>query len=204
MLLNAMGPRPSPLAVQSASAAEVMSTRSRDVPSSGSKVHETNIGTVLRLEAEQDRRVPPSNRLSEAIGRFAGTNAFVALQTSCVAAWMAVNTGSLRGLPVFDPYPFPLLALVLALEAVLLTSFVLIRQNGMSLKADRRSHLDLQINLLAEKEVTKIIQLLRRISEQLGVEDEVADPETRELSKDTEVEEVARDLRKELEEEAED
>jgi uncharacterized membrane protein len=63
--------------------------------------------------------------------------------------------------------------MVLALEAVLLTAFVLIRQNWMSLKADQRSHLDLQINLLAEREATKVIQLLQRISKHLGIEETV-------------------------------
>jgi uncharacterized membrane protein len=89
--------------------------------------------------------------------------------------------------------------MILALEAVLLTAFVLIRQNWMSLKADQRSHLDLQINLLAEREATKVIQLLQRISKHLGIEETVTDVKTRELGKDTEVEDVARDLRKNFE-----
>jgi uncharacterized membrane protein len=76
--------------------------------------------------------------------------------------------------------------MVLALEAVLLTAFVLIRQNWMSLKADQRSHLDLQINLLAEREATKVIQLLQRIGKHLGIEETVTDVKTRELGKDTE------------------
>jgi uncharacterized membrane protein len=89
--------------------------------------------------------------------------------------------------------------MLLALEAVLLSSFVLIRQHRMSEIADRRSHLDLQINLLAEKEVTKVIQLLHRMSSHLGIEEEVTDPEARELGKNTEVEDVARDLHPHLE-----
>jgi uncharacterized membrane protein len=51
-------------------------------------------------------------------------------------------------IPPFDPFPFPLLAVFPALEAVLLTSFVLIRQNTMDLRSERRNHLDLQINML--------------------------------------------------------
>jgi uncharacterized membrane protein len=89
--------------------------------------------------------------------------------------------------------------MLLALEAVLLSSFVLIRQHRMSEIADRRSHLDLQINLLAEKEVTKVIQLLHRMSSHLGIEEEVTDREARELGKNTEVEDVARDLHPHLE-----
>jgi uncharacterized membrane protein len=93
--------------------------------------------------------------------------------------------------------------MILALEAVLLASFVLIRQNRMSEMADQRSHLDLQINLLAEREATKVIQLLQRMSEHLGIKDQIMDPEVSELSKDTEVEDVAHDLQENLQNEAE-
>ena len=166
------------------------------------KAHETNIEKVVHLEAEQEERVELAHRLSVAIGRFAGTNSFVVLQLASVALWIILNSGALPNLTPFDPYPFVLLAMVLALEAVLLTSFVLIRQNSMNEKADRRSHLDLQISLLAEKEATKIIQLLQRLSRQMGIEDLVTDHETRELSKDTEVEEVARELQQNLKDNA--
>jgi uncharacterized membrane protein len=163
------------------------------------KAHETNIEKVTRLEAEQDKQIELPNRISEAIGRFSGTNAFVILQIGCVVLWVVVNSGFPKGLTPFDPFPFPLLGTLLALEAVLLTSFVLIRQNRMSEIANRRGHLDLQISLLAEKEATKVIQLLHRMSKQLGIEDAVTDKEARELSKDTEVEDVARDLQENLE-----
>jgi Predicted membrane protein len=83
---------------------------------------------------------------------------------------------------------------VLALEAVLLTSFVLIRQNAMDLRSERRNHLDLQINLLAEKEATSILNALREIADHLGV-DVSNDAEREELAKDTPVEDIARDLR---------
>jgi uncharacterized membrane protein len=168
-----------------------------NTPGSFSKAHEGNIEKVTQLEAEHEKRIPPANRLSEAVARFVGTNAFVILQLACVALWIIINNRA-TSLPPFDPYPFPLLGMVLALEAVLLTSFVLIRQYRMSLIADQRSHLDLQINLLAEKEVTKVIQLLQRMSKSMGIEQEVTDTETRQLSKDTEVEEVAHDLEENL------
>jgi len=164
------------------------------------KAHESNIEKVLRLEAEQEKQVEMADRLSVAIGSFAGTTAFVMLQIGCVLLWVALNSSIIPGLSAFDPFPFPLLGLLLALEAVLLTSFVLIRQNRMSDLANRRSHLDLQISLLAEKEATKVIQLLQRMSRQMGIEEMVTDREARELSKDTEVEDVARDLQANLEE----
>jgi uncharacterized membrane protein len=162
---------------------------------STTKAHETNIEKVVRLEAEQEMRVPPSNRLSEAIAKFAGTNLFVLVHIVFVGGWIILN--SVLSEP-FDPYPFVFLGVLLALEAVLLASFVLIRQNRMSQMAEHRAHLDLQINLLAEKETTKVLQLLQRMSREMGIEQSVTDREAKELSKDTEVEDVARDLKENL------
>jgi len=150
-----------------------------------------NIETIIRLEEEAEKDRTGTERMSERIGRFAGTLSFVIVQVVFVAAWIAVNAGR-EG---FDPYPFPLLGGLLAFEAVTLTAFVLIRQNRMSLRADRRNHLNLQINLLAEQEATKIIQMLGRMSRQLGIEDAVTDKESRQLSGETSIDGIARDLR---------
>ena len=80
------------------------------------KVQEISIETVVRLEAEAEQRVSPTDRISEAIGSFAGTNYFILLQLACVSVWLLMNTGALRVVSAFDPYPFPLLATLLALE----------------------------------------------------------------------------------------
>ena len=163
-----------------------------------SKVHETNIDTVVRLEAEEEKRLSGTDRIFEAIGEFVGTATFVAVQLVWVSGWILINSGLFSSFSPFDLFPFPFLSMILALEAVLLTGFVLIRQNRMADKADQRSHLALQINLLAEKEATKVIQLLQRISRHMGIEEDVSDRESRELGKDTEVEDLARDLRNNL------
>ena len=125
------------------------------------------------------------------VGWFVGTIHFVLLQLLLVVAWVVWNTyGSTR----FDPYPFNFLSAVLALEAVLLTSFVLIRQNAMDQRSEQRNHLDLQINLLAEKEATSILHKLDAIAAKFGVE-LPQDLEATELAKDTQVESIARDIR---------
>ena len=152
---------------------------------------QTNIATIIRLEEEAESDRTGTERVSERIGHFAGTLSFVIVQVAFVAVWIAINLGK-NG---FDPYPFPLLAGLLAFEAVTLTAFVLIRQNRMSVRADRRNHLNLQINLLAEQEATKIIQMLARMSRQMGIEDAVTDTESRALSGDTSIAGIARDLR---------
>ena len=149
-----------------------------------------NIDAIIRLEEEGERGGTATARVSEQIGQFAGTLSFVVLHVVFAAAWVAFNA-TREG---FDPYPF-LLAGLLAFEAVTLTAFVLIRQNRMSLRADRRNHLDLQINLLSEQEATKIIQMLARMSRQLGIEDAVTDSESRAMSEDTSIAGLSRELR---------
>jgi len=93
-----------------------------------------------------------------------------------------------------DPYPFPLLATFLSLEAVLLTSCVLIRQNAIDRTSARRDHIELQINLLAEQEATRSLDMLQRIADHLNVPN-VKDAQGEELAEDTPVDEIARDLK---------
>jgi uncharacterized membrane protein len=160
----------------------------------GVAASETNIAKILRLEEEEEKRASPVERFSEKVGAFAGTMTFVAAQVLLVIAWTAWNIGLFGNADYFDRYPFPLLANILAFECVLLASFVLIRQTRMSQRGERRSHLDLQINLLTEKEMTKTLQMLEVISRRLGVEDEAMDSEARELSRETSVEKVAQTI----------
>jgi uncharacterized membrane protein len=156
-----------------------------------------NIETIIRLEEEAEKDRTTAERVSETIGHFAGTITFVIVQVGFVAVWIAINLRS----GGFDPYPFPFLGGLLAFEAVTLTAFVLIRQNRISMRADRRNHLALQINLLSEQEATKIIQMLERMSQQMGIEDHVTDSETRELAADTSIDGIARDLQDTMDEE---
>ncbi len=153
-----------------------------------------NIHAIARLERDQDRERSLSDRIGDVIGGFAGTITFVLLHLAWFVLWAAVNTGVVPGLPSFDPYPFALLTMLVSMEGVLLTTFVLIKQNRASQRADRRDHLDLQINLLTEKEVTKLIQMLEHISAHLGIEREVVDDETRELGEVTAVGELAQEF----------
>lgn len=92
-----------------------------------------------------------------------------------------------------DDYPFPLLATFLSLEAALLTSCVLIRQNAINRTSERRDHLELQINLLAEKESTRSLEILQRIAEHLNVANTT--DRQNELAEETCVDGIARDLR---------
>jgi uncharacterized membrane protein len=150
-----------------------------------------NIESILKLEEDDERQLSPLHRLSHQVGWFVGTIYFVIIQAVFVFLWLLWNIFTARS---FDPYPFPLLSAVLAFEAVFLTSFVLIRQNSMDRQSERRNHLGLQINLLAEKEATSILKALSEIATHLRI-DLSTDAENRELAQDTPVESIARDLR---------
>jgi uncharacterized membrane protein len=154
-----------------------------------------NIETIVRLEEIDEQQISHADWISDSIGSFAGTTYFVFLQLAFIIAWLIVNLGLISSVPVFDPRPFPLLSAALSAEGVFLLSFVLITQNRAYRRLDRRTHLDLQINLLSEKELTKALQLLWGISQRLGVDAKMTDSEAAELSKDTSVEDLARNLR---------
>jgi len=129
-----------------------------------------NVEKVLRVENETQRPCSRSEAITDAIGGFVGTISFVVAQLLAFAAWVVVNAGTFPQLAPFDPFPYPLLSSITSLEAVFLAAFVLMKQNRMGMVADRRDHLDLQVNLLTEQRATQIIQMLDRLSTRLGVE----------------------------------
>ncbi len=153
-----------------------------------------NIESILKLERADHDDLPRLHRLSHGVGGFVGTIYFILFQCLAVLAWLILNAGPYRLARPFDPYPFSLLSMVLSLEAVLLTSFVLIRQSAINLQSERRNHLDLQINLLAEEEVTTMLNLLRGVAAKLDVD--LSDHrQSEEQAKDTPVEGIAKNLR---------
>ncbi|MGX1350895.1 putative membrane protein [Bradyrhizobium elkanii] len=153
-----------------------------------------NIEAILRIEKEDEEQLLLHHRALHAVGRFVGTPYFFAIQSCGVGLWLWINTLAPKAGWHFDEYPFPLLSLVLALEAVLLTSCVLIRQNISDRAFERRNHLELQINLLAERESTLSLALLQRIAAHLKCPVE-NDAQCEELADETEVDEIAHDLR---------
>src|SRR5664279_1518610 len=138
---------------------------------------DTNVRKVADVERAFEERRTRIQRISDAIAGFSGTIFFVILHVVIFTSWFFVNTHKVPGIPQFDPYPFILLNMVVSVEAVLLSTFVLMKQNGMQNKSDHRNHLNLQIDLLAEKEVTKMLQLLRLVCIKLEIEEAVHDEE---------------------------
>lgn len=124
---------------------------------------------MLRLEEHAGRPRGLRDTTADFGGRFVGSFAFVAVHLVAFTGWVVLNTRVLPGVRAWDPYPFNFLSALTSMEAVLVTAFVLISQNRMARLADRRDHLDLQVNLLAEQEASMIIQMLDRISRHLGL-----------------------------------
>lgn len=159
-----------------------------------------NIETILRLEEVAMRRRTPADKVADGIAGFVGTVLFVFLHLVWFVLWASINTGVLPLVRAFDPYPFQLLCMIVSMEGVLLSTFVLIKQNRMGYLSDRRAHVDLQINLLTEREVTRLLQISEQIARRLGLEQEVeGGPE---LSRETPVESLVQALDSKLNQES--
>jgi uncharacterized membrane protein len=140
-----------------------------------------NINTLVETRKEADRKKSTQNRIADRITGFTGSMTFVYLHAALFGGWIVVNLGLLP-IPPFDP-TFVVLAMVASVEAIFLSTFVLISQNRMMLDADKRAELDLQVSLLAEHEVSKAIALLDAIADRLGV-DRGDDPEIEDAKRD--------------------
>lgn len=123
-----------------------------------------NTEKLIAIENEALRFRSRKEAITDAIARFVGTISFVLVQIAVTLCWVVVNTGIIPVIKPFDPFPYPLLSAVTSFEAVLITAFVLMKQNRLGIIADRRDHVDLQVNLLTERRATEIIRMLNRLS----------------------------------------
>jgi len=150
-------------------------------PGDFASVLERNIEVLRRKRQEREDSAPFQDRVANAITRFSGSMIFVYLHFALVSAWAAINIGLVPGIEPFDP-TFVILATVASVEAIFLSTFVLISQNRAAADAERRAELDLQTNLLSEHEITRLLSLTIAIAERLGVE-EAQDPSLSELER---------------------
>jgi uncharacterized membrane protein len=141
-------------------------------PRSADELTERNVREIHRLECAAQRHRSWTDAFADRIARFGGSPSFLWIHVAWFGAWLAFNTWP--STHHFDPFPFTFLTLVVSLEAIFLATFILISQNHAARISERRNQLDLQINLLTEQENTKMLQLLNRIADKLGVE--VSDP----------------------------
>ena len=127
-----------------------------------------NIDVLRQRREQEDARAKAEQRLARAITRFSGSMRFVYLHLLLYGGWIVANLGWIPGLKPWDP-SFVVLAMVASVEAIFLSTFILITQNRMAAAADRRAELDVQISLLAEVEITKLVELVSEIAARMGV-----------------------------------
>ena len=141
---------------------------------------EHNIESILCLEDKERATQPKLYRMVSAIAAFCGTVNFLWVNLAVFAVWIVLNEGLFK----FDPYPFTFLLFLVSLEAIFLSILILISQNMAAQENERRHHLDLQINLLNEREMTALLRLVTQVAARLGVEGD-AQREVRALTEDT-------------------
>lgn len=148
---------------------DLTESREKDNPAL-SKVIERNIRTIIHLRTKAARERGMQSRIADIITSFSGRMIFVYLHILWFGIWILLNTGKF-GVRVFDPFPYGLLTMVVSLEAIFLSTFVLISQNRLSEESERRADLDLHIGLLTEHELTRVLQMLDVIQDKLGIVD---------------------------------
>jgi uncharacterized membrane protein len=151
-------------------------------------VVERNIRALVAHRRAGERRSSWSDKLADSITRFTGSMTFVLIHLVVYALWIVSNLGWIPGVPRFDP-TFVVLAMEASVEAIFLSTFILITQNRMMTAAAERADLDLQISLLAEHEITRVMTLVREMAQRMGIE-AAHDPELAELAKDVHPERV--------------
>ena len=160
-----------------------------------------NIDAIAKLEHEALHRRTATERVSDAIAKLVGNVGFLLAQLLLIFGWSLVNLHMIPGVRAFDPFPFGVLALVVSFESVFLTIFVLISQSRMARQSERRSHLDLQVGMLAEQELTTILQMLQKLCQHVGVNVDSSKQEVQSFSKSTDVHKLASELEDKLPEE---
>lgn len=152
------------------------------------RIVDRNIRALIERRRQEESNRKLEDRVADAITGFTGSMLLVYIHLVIFGLWIVINLGWIPFIPTFDP-SFDILAMTASVEAIFLATFVLITQNRMAAIADKRADLDLQISLLAEYEITRLITLLTAISKKLNIE-QASDPELSELARDVQPEKV--------------
>lgn len=148
---------------------------------------EENVEEIREWERASLLARSRTERISDWIAATAASGPALVLHVIWFAVWIILNTGVVPGVRAFDRFPFPFLTMTVSLEAIFLALFVLASQNRMARQSEMRSNLDLQIDLLAEREMTAVLQLLQDIVAHLGVSTSVTAEQIRDLASKTDV-----------------
>ena len=148
------------------------------------------------FEAKELKKRSWSLRLADRLTSVFGSFGFLTLNVLLFVFWVLANIGYIPDVPVFDPFPFPLMTTIVSLEAIILTLIVLMSQNRSSFISSLREEIDMQVNLTAEREITKILQIIGQIAQKQGIK--IEDKDYDEMIKDIEVSYIERKLEKQL------
>ncbi|RYD75433.1 MAG: DUF1003 domain-containing protein [Verrucomicrobiaceae bacterium] len=161
---------------------------SRPVQNGMAQVVERNIHALLERRQKEEQKQTRQEWIAGIIARFTGSMTFVYIHGLIYGSWILINSGVVTWVPKFDP-SFVILAMVASVEAIFLSTFILITQNRMNVLADRRADLNLQISLLAEHEVTQLVELVSAMAKQMNIQ-QAANPQLDELKQDVHPETV--------------
>jgi uncharacterized membrane protein len=154
-----------------------------------------HIELIARHEQEFLSQRSSSEKLGDRMASYIGSLTYVAAHVVLFAGWIAWNSLPIRDLPHFDPPPFPLLDVLFAFEAILVASFILMRQSRISRRAEERDHLMLQMLLLTEREITAVLGMDREMAQTMGLHKIASDREITQLSEQTSVDQVAQSIK---------
>ena len=159
----------------------------RDAPPDSASAVEENVQAIKRWEKAILLARSTAEQVSDWIACTAGSGPILILHVMWFGAWVTLNAGVIPGVRPLDPFPFPFLTMTVSLEAIFLALVVLASQNRLARQSDKRSHLDLQIDLLAEREMTAVLQLLQDIARHLEVPTTVTPEQLQDLMKKTDL-----------------
>lgn len=158
--------------------------------------HEVSKHLIKSFESKALKKRPLAIRFADDLTSVFGSIFFLIVNVVVFTAWILINTGKVPGITPFDPFPFQMLTTVVSLEAIILTLIVLMSQNRSSLISSMREEIDIQVNLIAEREITKILKLLNLLLKAKGIE--VEDAELAEMLKEIDASYIERKLEEEL------
>lgn len=181
------------MAADSNTTAQSSSLTDYHKPRTVEDVTERNVQAIAQLEEAAKANRSKADQIADVIAGFCGTMTFVWVHIAWYSIWILVN--SLPGIQAFDPFPFTFLTFMVSLEAIFLSTFILISQNHETRLSERRNHLDLQINLLTEQENTKMLRMLQRIAEKVGAKTD-EDPSLQVLDQATHPEKLVEQIEK--------
>lgn len=153
---------------------------------------------IESFRKEHDLKRTIFDHLVDEITEFSGSFSFLLTNTVFFAAWLILNTNIIPTIVPFDPFPFGLLTTIVSLEAIFLSIFVLLSQNRQAKVADLREETNLQVDLISEKEITKLIQMQAIIMKRLGIKIE-GDEELEHMMDKVDTRRIKRELEKETE-----